>query len=167
MADLVRDHAFALQGRVKNLICKFEARLSDSIDVITSFIGRQEPIFKEMLESLSIRMQALESIVQMKTAVKLRKRKIKPEELQCVLNFPERPVDMEIRTDSFGVAGIHYTDIVAHSNGYIAAYSQSLNQTDVYKDGKLVHSSIRKVEVFAVFKEFLICDHEVHKYDPF
>ncbi len=67
--DLVKEHAVAIQAKVKKMICKFEAALSDNIEIINSFVAKQAANLNEMHESVTVRIQALELVNGLKVAV--------------------------------------------------------------------------------------------------
>lgn len=81
-----------------------------------------------------------------KLKVKQKKGKIE----RCVISsYNERSLKLKIATETFATKA--YTDILFVSCGFICAYSQARDQTDIYKDGKFAHSINRKLKLFAAY----------------
>lgn len=146
---------------------QFELRLSEDVQMINGFIERKTEVFKELHESLLIRRFALDNIESMKVAERWDKTKVKVKFQTEQLTFADRNVDLEISTSKYGDSRVAYSEILGYSNKNIAAFSQELNETHVYKDEKLVHKESRRLNAFAVFNDFLVCDHDIYRYDIF
>lgn len=93
VVDLVKQHAEAVQATVKNIIRKFEGKLSEDVRVARVFVTKQAESFAEMLESLSLRRLALETIASLKISQKLRKKK-KLEQLPEGVTYCEQKLDI-------------------------------------------------------------------------